>query len=118
MQTAWAGLLLWEFFQVSVEGNLDKGERRRRRGQIPPLTALALSHPSHPAGAGSWRCVPEGPQLPVQSKGESKSVGTRVLGRVCPKAPTSPEHTKTLPKAWCLSLPAGNPNILPAHGTQ
>ena len=45
MQTAWAGLLLWEFFQVSVEGDLDKGERRPGRGQIPP-TALALSHPS------------------------------------------------------------------------
>lgn len=46
VQTAWAGLLLWEFFQVSVEGNLDKGDKQPRRGQIPRLTVLALSHPS------------------------------------------------------------------------
>lgn len=58
MQRAWAGLLLWEFFQVTVEENQDDGEKQPRRA------GLLLSRPSRSA------IIPEGgPQLPAQSMG-------------------------------------------------
>lgn len=80
MQTAWAGLLLWEFFQVSVEGNLDNGERRPRQGQIPPLTALVLSHQSLAAALpelGAAALFLKAPGCPyrarrVQGRGEQR----------------------------------------------
>lgn len=117
---AWAGLLLWEFFQARVEGNQTRGEALRQGRVVPRLTGLTLSQsPQAAARPEPALFAPEGgPSCPVRCQGD---LGVWRLGSwesLPPGAPgleLLPRTLKTPPENWCLSLPRWEPDILPAQ---
>lgn len=105
MRTARAGLLLWEFFQVSVEGNQDNREKQPRQGRIPPPTASRSATQPRPeprAGASFLKMA----QQPVQCR-RLRGVGVGVLVSPGPQSLNSPQNPETPRRKGVFHFPLG-----------